>query len=228
MLTLGFSGLLCASALNGSAAASNATINVRKKLIVPSRSAHLSMGDARLRGGACCAMLTWQHQRCQRRVRRRPDEGRDPIAYPSSSRCTGAVHTRARSNRSRRAQPLDVVGAVADATQDLLGVLAQPWANPAHLARRVGEFGNDAWQLERCAIGQCRLADHFTCQVLWIRGDVRSGVDLGTRYVGRLERSDDIVEIVVEGPGGYGAVDFRRAPDSPDVARQFRILPQIV
>src|SRR5439155_5159620 len=65
-------------------------------------------------------------------------------------------------------------------------------------------------------------------QVLWIRGDVRSGVDLRTRYVGRLERSDDIVEIVIEGPGGYGAVDFRRAPDSPDVARQFRILPQIV
>src|SRR5215468_9800952 len=146
------------------------------------------------------------------------------------SRSSGDAHT-ARwtlSNGPRRAQPRDVIAAVADRSQYLIRMLPEPGTYPFYRAGSVRELGNDPGQLERRAVGELHRHDHLPCKILRVGCDVRGGVDLSVRDIRSLKRDEDVGEIALRGPRSNGSVDLRGALDAARVSGEGRILAEIV
>src|SRR5690606_10440649 len=125
------------------------------------------------------------------------------------------------------AQTGDLLRTQAEASEDVVAVLAQLRATGADAARRAAEFGQYARHLERADAG-LHLLDHLPRQVVRVLHDVSGGVGVTGGYAGTLERFDHFVAAALRGPLGNGTVDQLGVLTASVVVLQAWVIAQVV
>src|SRR5690606_6858574 len=93
---------------------------------------------------------------------------------------------------------------------------------------RLGQPWHDGRQLDRTAVGEAVLLYHAPGDELRVGEHVGHAVDLAHGHVGRAHDLERLIDGPRGAPGLDGAIDFVDSPGAAVVARQLRVVGQVV